>query len=160
MPRLIMLLSVCLLLSCKGSKNFTEFVGEYEILTRDGRPLPASLPTRINYQPCINDLLSATLTIRSNGTWTESLTSRVRCGPEGTDVRAPETHVESGTILPRDGAHTILLTSENFTKYGVKLEAVLTGDELHMAYSAESPASKAHDTNPPSVMRYTFRRKE
>jgi hypothetical protein len=98
------------------------------------------------------------LEIRPDGTWVEVLKARDRCGPNGTDVRTPDVHVEIGTFVALDGQQKILLTSPRFQKYGVKQEAVLIGDELHVAYSADSPASKAHDTNPPSVMRYTFRR--
>lgn len=137
MLRQVFLLVAILGVGCSKGTVHPEFVGEFEVVTRDGRPLPAPLPSSIGREPCVHDLLFGRLTIRSNGTWTETLAYRHRCGVDGADVRDPKTNEHSGTTNAHEKPHRISFTSAEMKDSGIRQEAVLKGSELFMTVTNE-----------------------
>jgi len=128
MNRLTTTLGALLLFGCQSTGLPPEFVGTFELLTRNGNPLPAPIPVTIDSQECLNDLLSGTLTIKADSTWTESLSFRHRCGPELAEVAPPVQVDESGTVRFLGDEGRLVLVD------GTGNEHILTvaGDQLHL----------------------------
>jgi hypothetical protein len=82
------------------------------------------------------DLLSSTLVIRSNGTWSETVTAQPRCGPNGSEVQPSFTATEGGnTNLDAANPGSLLLGSKEMDEAGTTQVAYLVGDQLHMTVS-------------------------
>jgi hypothetical protein len=133
MRRAMSLTFALALSSCSRNEIDPAFVGTFELISRDGRPLPAVLQFTQDSQKCTNEMLNATLTIWRNGKWTESYRARRQCGLGGSALDEINEREEHGSAShPFNDRGMLVLTSVEAENEGFEQTATVERDELRM----------------------------
>jgi hypothetical protein len=89
-------------------------------------------------------MLSATLTIEPDGSWSEAMLVQHRCSGPGVEILGPVASRYSGHFKPsRDDARKIVFNSDELDAEGHSQAAVIDGDDLLLTFT-ESGTMKTH----------------
>jgi hypothetical protein len=142
--RFAFLLLVMLAGACSREVIDPSVAGVFDLQSRDGSPLPAPIPTVFDGRECANEMLSATLTIESNGSWSESMLVQHRCSGSGAEILGPTASRYSGIFSPsHDDPRLIVFTSDELKDEGNSQTAVIDGSELRLTFT-DGGTMKAH----------------
>jgi hypothetical protein len=120
--------------ACSGQTIESAFTGKYNLITRDGQPLPAPRATEISGRPCTHLLLSAVLTIEG-GSWSETVRAQFVCEVPGTWSPEPfERSAHGQVVMVANGTSEIELKSRELDDSGTTQTATLEGKQLRMTF--------------------------
>lgn len=136
--RLMVLATPLAMAGCGDSAVPDEFVGQYDLISRNDRPLPSPLP--LAYDPedkgrsgCQTELRSSVLTIRSNGTYSERLVAGVRCTSDGSEPNwnSIESVGVTRFMIIENGRPQLVLDDGDYADAGLTFLGTMKSDELH-----------------------------
>lgn len=144
MIRIVILVFIAALGGCSRQAPDISPTGQFALESRDGRALPA--PIRADFgdgRECLNELLSATLTIRADGTWSETMRFQFLCGSSGSEITGPrETTSHGNIVLDAANPHSFSLVSRELEDGQTQI-ATVDRDELNVTFRVEG-ADKTH----------------
>jgi hypothetical protein len=144
MHRVAVLLIAALSIGCSRQVIDISAAGVFDLHSRDGSLLPAPMPTVFDGRECVNEMLSAAMTIEPDGEWSETMVVQHRCGGPGAEIIGPEASEYSGKFkLSRDDPRRFELTSDQLKAEGNRQVAVIDGNELRLTFTVGS-TMKAH----------------
>jgi hypothetical protein len=144
MHRVAPLLIVALSIGCSRQKIDTSIAGVFDLHSRDGSLLPAPMPTVFDGRECVNEMLSAAMTIKPNGEWSESMIVQHRCVGPGAEIIGPKASEYFGKFkLIGDNPQRLELTSDELEDEGNGQVAVIDGNELRLTFTVGG-AMKSH----------------
>ena len=144
MSRFAALLLLSLSTGCSREMIDPSLVGVFDLQSRDGASLPAPMPTVFDGRDCLNEMLSASMTIESNGSWKESMLVQHRCSGSGAEIIGPVASQYSGEVhLSGDAPRVLVFTSDELQNEGNAQTASIEGSELRLTFT-EGGSKKAH----------------
>jgi hypothetical protein len=144
MNRIAALLLIAFSTACSRQVLEPSVAGVFDLQSRDGNLLPAPMPTVFDGRECLNEMLSAALTIEPTGVWAESIRVQHRCSGSGAEIIGPTSSQYSGRFdLSCDVPQLLVFTSDELKGEGHTQTAVIDGNELRLTFT-EGGSKKAH----------------